>query len=66
MPSQECAEVSAGLERLGNYELHDMVMLDRTQVGVVVKVEHSSFKVLTTSNAIETIEMQACPGVPTL
>ena len=34
---QECADISSGLERLGAYELHDMVMLDRTQVGVVVK-----------------------------
>ena len=55
---QECADVSAGLERLGQFELHDMVMIDRTAVGVVVKVEHSSFKVLTTSNSVQTIELE--------
>ena len=27
---QECAEVSQGLETLGAYSLHDLVMLDRT------------------------------------
>ena len=42
---QECADVSAGLERLGSYELYDLVLLDRTSAGVIVKVEHSSFKV---------------------
>ena len=49
---QECADVSAGLERLGVFELHDMVMLDRAEVGVVIKVEHSSLKVLTTKNTV--------------
>ena len=41
---QECADVSVGLERLGSYELYDLVLLDRTSAGVIVKVEHSSFK----------------------
>ena len=57
---QECADVSVGLERLGDYELYDMVdlvALNGSNVGVVIKVEHSSFKLLTTSNAIESIEM---------
>lgn len=39
--SQECAEVSVGLERLGEYELYDMVdmvALKGTNVGVVIKV----------------------------
>ena len=55
---QECADVSAGLERLGVFELHDMVMLDRAEVGVVIKVEHSSFKVLTTKNTVDTVPLQ--------
>ena len=54
---QECADVSAGLERLGVFELHDMVMLDRAEVGVVIKVEHSSFKVLTTKNTVDTVPL---------
>ena len=48
---QECAEVSQGLETLGAYSLHDLVMLDRTSVGCIVKVEHSSFKLLSTTGA---------------
>ena len=42
---QECTDVSSGLENLGQYALHDMVTVDRTQAGVIIKVEHSSFKV---------------------
>ena len=36
---QECADVSAGLESLGQYALHDLVTYERTQAAVVVKVE---------------------------
>ena len=44
---QECAEVSAGLETLGQYSLYDLVdvaSIGPAVVGVVVKVEHSAFK----------------------
>ena len=44
------ADVSAGLETLGQYALYDLVTHERTQAAVVVKVEHSSFKLLNTSN----------------
>ena len=54
---QECAEVSQGLETLGAYSLHDLVMLDRTSVGCIVKVEHSSFKLLSTSGELLTVEL---------
>ncbi|KOO25260.1 transcription elongation factor spt5, partial [Chrysochromulina tobinii] len=47
---QECSDVSSGLETLGQYQLHDLVTLDRTGAGVIIKVEHSSFKVLSTTN----------------
>ena len=35
---QECLEVSQGLETLGAYSLHDLVMLDRASVGCIIKV----------------------------
>ena len=47
---QECSDVSSGLETLGQYALHDLVTLDRTQAAVIIKVEHSSFRLLTTAN----------------
>ena len=47
---QECSDVSSGLETLGQYALHDLVTLDRVQAAVVIKVEHSSFRLLTTAN----------------
>ena len=46
----ECSDVSAGLETLGQYALYDLVTVDRTQAACVVKVEHSSFKLLSTTN----------------
>ena len=48
----ECNDVSSGLETLGQYALHDIVTVDRTSAAVVIKVEHSSFKLLTTSNEV--------------
>mmetsp|Transcript_28254 Transcript_28254/g.71096 ORF Transcript_28254/g.71096 Transcript_28254/m.71096 type:complete len:649 (+) Transcript_28254:83-2029(+) len=53
----EAGEVSAGRETLGAFALHDLVSLDMSSVGVVVKVEHSSFKLLTTSGSVRTIPL---------
>lgn len=35
----ETEQVSAGVERLGEYELHDMVQLDANTAGVIVKIQ---------------------------
>ena len=43
---RECNDVSSGLEQLGQYKLHDLVeLLEPRGVGMIVKVEHTSFKV---------------------
>ena len=47
----------AGTTILGAFSLHDLVMLDRTSVGCIVKVEHSSFKLLSTSGELLTVEL---------
>lgn len=33
--------------RLGGYEMHDLVVLDNTTVGVIVNVEQDALRVLT-------------------
>jgi len=53
----EAAEVSAGRETLGAYALYDLVSLDVSSVGVIVKVEHSSFKVLGTNGIVRTVPL---------
>ena len=44
LPASSCA---LPLCRLGGYDLHDLVVLDATTVGVIVGVEADSVKVLT-------------------
>ncbi|EAU83929.2 transcription elongation factor SPT5 [Coprinopsis cinerea okayama7 len=43
---REAAEVGAGTNTVGNYELHDLVQLDAQTVGVIYKTERDSFRVL--------------------
>eukprot|EP01090_Pellita_catalonica_P006455 TRINITY_DN1667_c0_g2_i1.p1 TRINITY_DN1667_c0_g2~~TRINITY_DN1667_c0_g2_i1.p1 ORF type:complete len:622 (+),score=97.82 TRINITY_DN1667_c0_g2_i1:1344-3209(+) len=55
---QECAEVASGNVQLGNYELHDLVQLDAQRVGVIVKVERQSFKILDNNDTVSTVRLQ--------
>ncbi|KAL6063390.1 Transcription elongation factor SPT5 [Balamuthia mandrillaris] len=55
---QEAAEVATGNIQLGNYELHDMVQIDPQTVGVIVKVELDSFKVLDNTGNVRTLKLQ--------
>ncbi|XP_031488629.1 putative transcription elongation factor SPT5 homolog 1 [Nymphaea colorata] len=40
------SEVTSGLTKLGNYELHDLVLLDDKNFGVIIRVESEAFHVL--------------------
>ncbi|XP_057490454.1 putative transcription elongation factor SPT5 homolog 1 isoform X2 [Actinidia eriantha] len=42
----ESSEVTTGVTRLGDYELHDLVMLDNLSFGVIIRVESEAFQVL--------------------
>ncbi|KAI9354739.1 hypothetical protein BD770DRAFT_412111 [Pilaira anomala] len=53
---REAAEVMFGKTVIGNYELHDLVQLDFYTVGVIVKVDRDSFKVLTQNGELRTVE----------
>ncbi|GMI90818.1 global transcription factor group A2 [Hibiscus trionum] len=42
----ESSEVTTGVTKIGEYELHDLVLLDNNSFGVVIRVESEAFQVL--------------------
>lgn len=42
----ESSEVTSGKTRIGDYELHDLVLLDNMSFGVIIRVENEAFQVL--------------------
>ncbi|KAK2654075.1 hypothetical protein Ddye_013931 [Dipteronia dyeriana] len=42
----ECSKVTNGITKIGDYELHDLVLLDNNSFGVVICVESEAFQVL--------------------
>lgn len=42
----ESSEVTTGVTRIGEYELHDLVQLDDMSFGVIIRVESEAFQVL--------------------
>ncbi|XP_054788750.1 LOW QUALITY PROTEIN: putative transcription elongation factor SPT5 homolog 1 [Prosopis cineraria] len=42
----ESSEVTTGVTRIGDYELHDLVLLDNLSFGVIIRVESEAFQVL--------------------
>eukprot|EP01133_Synstelium_polycarpum_P016133 gene16133-19196_t len=55
---QECTEIATGKLELGNYELHDLVQITPQKVGVIIKVERDSFKILDESSNVTTVKLQ--------
>ncbi|KAH1064647.1 hypothetical protein J1N35_029634 [Gossypium stocksii] len=42
----ESCEVATGVTKIGDYELHDLVLLDNNSFGVIIRVESEAFQVL--------------------
>lgn len=42
----ESSEVTTGVTKIGDYELHDLVLLDNMTFGVIIRVESEAFQVL--------------------
>ncbi|KAG1327069.1 Transcription elongation factor SPT5 [Cocos nucifera] len=42
----ESSEITTGVTRIGDYELHDLVLLDNMSFGVIIRVESEAFQVL--------------------
>jgi transcription elongation factor SPT5 len=55
---QRCTELATGHLRLGNYELHDLVQLTPQIVGVIIKVERESFKILDNNGDVRTVSLR--------
>eukprot|EP01132_Coremiostelium_polycephalum_P000515 gene515-650_t len=55
---QECTEIATGKLELGNYELHDLVQISPHKVGIIIKVERDSFKILDEGSNVTTVKLQ--------
>ncbi|KAG2330161.1 hypothetical protein Bca52824_001341 [Brassica carinata] len=42
----ESSEVTTGVTKIGQYELHDLVLLDNLSFGVIIRLENEAFQVL--------------------
>ncbi|KAF5735460.1 Global transcription factor group A2 isoform 1 [Tripterygium wilfordii] len=42
----ESSEVTTGVTKIGEYELHDLVLLDNRSFGIIIRVESEAFQVL--------------------
>ncbi|RCV08551.1 hypothetical protein SETIT_1G335500v2 [Setaria italica] len=42
----ESSEVTAGITRIGDYELHDLVLLNNLSFGIIIRVESEAFQIL--------------------
>uniref|UniRef100_A0A8R1DTN9 Transcription elongation factor SPT5 n=1 Tax=Caenorhabditis japonica TaxID=281687 RepID=A0A8R1DTN9_CAEJA len=57
---QLCADVSTGVDSLGQFQYHDLVQLDHTgTVGVIIRLEKEHLEVLTMHGAINRLKPQA-------
>lgn len=43
---QLCADVTTGVDSLGQFQFHDLVQLDQQNVGVIVRLEKETMEVL--------------------
>eukprot|EP00698_Gefionella_okellyi_P004884 TRINITY_DN14515_c0_g1_i1.p1 TRINITY_DN14515_c0_g1~~TRINITY_DN14515_c0_g1_i1.p1 ORF type:complete len:1077 (+),score=274.28 TRINITY_DN14515_c0_g1_i1:233-3232(+) len=53
---QAATEVASGLDSIGNFGLFDLVTIDPTTVGVIVKVERESFKLLDNRGNVRSVK----------
>ncbi|KAF7296383.1 hypothetical protein HMN09_01108400 [Mycena chlorophos] len=53
---REAAEVGSGVNRLENYELHQLVQLDIQTTGIIFKTESSILRVLDENNVVRQVE----------
>ncbi|PAN08467.1 hypothetical protein PAHAL_1G415200 [Panicum hallii] len=42
----ESSEVTTGITRIGDYELHDLVLLNNLSFGIIIRVESEAFQIL--------------------
>jgi transcription elongation factor SPT5 len=59
---RETTEVAESLGSLGGFDLHDLVMLGQTNVGVIVRVGREDFQVLNQHGVVQTLSLQELRG----
>ncbi|BDA45194.1 Transcription elongation factor SPT5 [Coccomyxa sp. Obi] len=59
----ESSNVASGVDTFGAYELHDLVVLDQTTVGVIISVAKDSCKVLTNKGSVDQPMVRVCRAV---
>ncbi|KAG1676522.1 hypothetical protein FOA52_000065 [Chlamydomonas sp. UWO 241] len=52
-------DADTGVETLGEYQLHDLVQLDQTTAGVIIKIERATARVLTSESTLEIPDVRA-------
>eukprot|EP00798_Chlamydomonas_sp_ICE-L_P024641 gene24641-10264_t len=56
----EAVGESTGIEVLGSYQLHDLVQLDQTTAGVIIRIDKDAARVLTGNGSLEQPELRIC------
>lgn len=56
---QLCADVTTGVDSLGQFQFHDLVQLDQQTVGVIVRLEKETMEVLNQHGKVVRVKPQA-------
>ncbi|KAF8375888.1 spt-5 [Pristionchus pacificus] len=56
---QLCADVTTGVDSLGQFQFHDLVMLDAQTVGVIVRLEKENLEVLNQHGKVVRVKPQS-------
>ncbi|KAE9415962.1 hypothetical protein Angca_008385, partial [Angiostrongylus cantonensis] len=59
---QLCADVTTGVDSLGQFQFHDLVQLDQQSVGVIVRLEKETMEVLNQHGKVVRVKPQAIQG----
>ncbi|VDM54729.1 unnamed protein product [Angiostrongylus costaricensis] len=59
---QLCADVTTGVDSLGQFQFHDLVQLDQQTVGVIVRLEKETMEVLNQHGKVVRVKPQAIQG----
>lgn len=54
--AQLCADVTTGVDSLGQYQYQDLVMLDQQTAGVIVRLEREYLEVLNMHGKVKSLE----------
>ncbi|KAK6021831.1 hypothetical protein OSTOST_12489 [Ostertagia ostertagi] len=59
---QLCADITTGVDSLGQFQFHDLVQLDQQNVGVIVRLEKETMEVLNQHGKVLRVKPQSIQG----